>query len=396
MLTAFLLIFHLGIVNADEIPRAPHEGRYSVGLDGSYFWSSANYGHDGGSHESFGGDYSEWSLRPRAAWEMNSLLRFYGSLGYLSVESTGTPGSSAGSGMSDAALGAQAWMDLGGVRLVPQADFVMPLYRVDKDSNNALLGEGAMTIQGGSWLLWSPVKPVTLFGFAGFRHRDEGRSFLLPYDLGLNYRFSPGGWWLQGGLRGYQTVVDDTDTDFTVERDAYLAKANGGTFRYFQINPSTMELNVETGRKFARGEWGFYVGNSLTLSGESSAHGLSVYGGLAFYGGRGESDAYESSDGFMPGHDVVAPLPVEKQAPIEKFKTPEPKYDESLFKDEVEVGRPPVEKLAKPKAAVKAKPKPAVQAKPKALPTVQMIKKKRKKKIDKAIEDAERALENKK
>lgn len=352
MLTAFLLLFQLGFAAAAEIPLVPRAGHYTLGADVSYFKTDSNYSTGGGSYDGIGGDLTNLRFDLGAAYDFTREIRAAARLGISSVTANGTPGSTSNSGLNDIGLAAQYWWRSGALQLVPQADLTIPVYKVDAGASDAIIGEGALELAGGSWLLWRS-KPWTPFGYLAFKYRDGGRSYVLPYSFGVNY--SPGGWWTQAELRGYRTVVDDADTDNRADRDVVLNNANAGSQIYYSINPSVMEAALSAGVKIFN-RWQLHGGLAQTLDGASSAHGMTVSLGLIFGSrpaGRSRVDAPEED--------------------FDQFEIPNVKYDESVFEESNVLPG----KQKQPPAKVRKKKKKPVN-------------------VDKMIQDTERSLERRK
>lgn len=357
MLTAFFLLFQLGISSHAELPAKPKSGRYTLGAEATYFKTDANYESGGGSYESIPGNVTATQFDLRGAYEFGRNWRTGAGLGISSVVAEGDPNSGSNSGLSDLSLSAQYWLNHSGLHIVPQADFVYPLFKIDEASQDTLIGEGAMTFAGGSWLIW-PQAFGTPFAYLAFKYRDGGRSFLLPYSLGMH--FSPRGhsWWVQGELRGYRTIVDDADTDNRTERETFLATTNSGSDLYYSINPSLMEVKASGGLTLLR-RWIVHGGIAQSINGASAAQGMTFSLGLTF--------------GSRPGGRASINVPDSQQ---DQFQVPEPEYDEDLF-NESSVIVPDAKVSPKRKAPPKKKPKKPVS-------------------IDKMIQDTEKSLERRK
>jgi hypothetical protein len=160
-------------------------------------------------------------------------------------------------------------------------------------------------------------------------------------------------------------------------RDAFASTVNGGSFRYYSVNPSLMEFAAEAG--FRYGQFGAFAGFSVAMNGESSADGMTVMGGLTF------------SPQFSPSEPA-------QQETKDRFNIRDENYDENLFEGD---SQPEADRPAPPP---RAKPAPPVEA-PAAPKQVDMqfevkqVKKMKKprtsKKVEKALDDAESILEKK-
>jgi hypothetical protein len=274
------------------------------------------------------------------------------------------------SGLNEGYLGGQWWTEFQQFDIVPQVDFVFPFWRVNSGSPTALLGEGAMRLQAGSWFML-PLKDFTPFGYIGAAYRDGGRSVLLPYSVGA--RFNSNKFWIEGELRGYQSITDDSNSSQQTARDAYLNWVDGGSYEFYAINPSRSEAALMAGVRIEQIE--LYLGGAKTIFGRSSADDWQVRVGLAF-------------NGQLFPHAPRAAAPS-----TERFIEKPEKYDESVFEQQVipdpvdeQESLPPVPKKAAPPpppARTRAKPKVKPPKKDEPMPNVELLMKDTQKSLEK-------------
>ena len=184
---------------------------------------------------------------------------------------------------------------------------------------------------------------------------DAGRSSLLPYAAGLHLKVE--NFWLQAAVQGYFALGNDSDSaaNDRARREAYLRIVNGGSYRYYAVNPSLHELEVQAGLRF--NQFNVYVGGTYALYGQSTAQGYGLIAGVRFTmptGGRSKA-----SDASYQGPDENGFAPKEET------------YDETLFH----------EKPAPPR-----RPPPPPVAAPTPPPRVQLIPKRKKKRTSRKIE----------
>lgn len=338
MLTLFLSFAIMCPAHAER-PTALRTGQYSLGLDTAYFKSSANYDTGGTSRSLFNGA-GLTNLRGdlRVEYDFTRNYRAFASLSYASThtESLDPIGTSRNigrdnAGMNDATVGALAWFTFDQVAFVPQVQLTYPFWHVSESSDMPLVGEGAMSLEAGGWVIghFGMFYP---FGYAAFDYRDSGRASLLPYAVGLQIK--PNIWWAQAEYRGFMTVADDSDVENRGVRDVYLTHVQGGSYRFYAVNPNAAEVAIETGVRLENG-FGLKLGYATTVSGASYANGDTVYGGVSYQG-------------------RPKPPPPAKQLPITTdpsgFKVESDHYDETLFQT------PPVDDSKKIKKRVRVKP----------------------------------------
>jgi hypothetical protein len=254
-------------------------------------------------------------------------------------------------GLSEIWAGGEYWYHLAPFDLVPAVEVYYPLFRVDTASGDPLLGEGATRVRGGAWLVLDWGGDFRPFGYLGYEFRDEGRSALLPYHGGIQW-LTEAGTWAQIELRGYQKLTDDSNSDAGEERSEYLTRVQGGSERFYSLNPSLHEVAVLAGTHF--GQMGVYGGVSYAYMGKNNAEGVTYTVGVSFDG------------------SFFTPTPQPEVIRYEnKFEVKQETYDPSLFQTSPVPAR----------KAVKRKAPPATKG---PMPTVELM-----------MKNTEKALESK-
>ncbi len=386
-----LLIGFLTSYAFAESPNPPRAGRIEGRATFSYYNSDANYSSTGASALAPNGSLTLMQGDFTAIYDWQPDWRFAAGLNGGFVESDDGFYTRSNSGVNEVFVSAQKWYESGPFDIAPQGDFIFPLWRPDTGNDEALLGEGAMRLRGGAWGFW-PLGTYKPFAYLGFEYRDGGRAFLLPYEAGIKFKFPV--FWLQASFRGYETIVEDADTDNQVVREAYLKQVNGGSLRFYSVNPSGSEVSAEAGTQF--GSWGLFAGFAITVNGNNSADGYTGYGGLSW-----------------------TPMPSKKQD--DGFSIRKERFDEDLFRDENKQPEfvedpnfqepaarrrsdPPAEEPAADEPVATPPPARATRSKPvemqlqlRRVPPKKKKKPARKrsnKKLDSMMNDAESALEN--
>ncbi len=317
MLTLF---FSFLMAARADIPQRPQPGGFELKSEFDYMSTHANYPPNGGTTQSLEtrGKFVNMSGVGQFASDWDEHWRTY--LGISGGQTSAdvidgqntTPTNLAidtkrVSGLNEGWAGIQWWNYLPRAQIVPQLDFSYPFFRATYDRDDPLLGEGAMRLQLGSWLLWH-VADITPFAYLGGAYRDDRRSALIVYNIGLRYG-RRGKFWLSGEYRGYNSVINDRDTDNRIPRDIYLSAVDGGSYAYGAVNPSVGEVAATAGMYW--GPVAFYLGAATTVYGRSAASSITAIAGILFSGSFFESAA--------PVHE-------------EKFEPKAEKYDETLFR----------------------------------------------------------------
>lgn len=386
-----MLMFLIAILTSPsafaESPNPPRAGRWEGRATYSYYSTESNFSSTGASALVRNGSLTQMQGDFAAIYDWQPDWRFSGGFNVAWVESDDGLYTRSNSGMNEAFVSVQKWYESGPFDIAPQGDFVFPFWRPDEGSDEALIGEGAMRIRGGAWGFW-PLGTYKPFAYLGFEYRDGGRAFLLPYEAGIKFKLPR--FWIQASFRGYESVVDDADSDNQAIRENYLKTVNGGSLRFYSVNPSGSEVAAEAGTQF--GAWGLYGGFAISVNGNNSADGWLAHAGISW-----------------------SPVVVRSKKDDDGFSIRKERYDEGLFENEknatpefVEdpdfkepVRQRPVEPVddptvPPPPAAVPSKPV-EMQLELRRVPPKKKKKpapRKRNKNIDKMMNDAESALEN--
>lgn len=338
MLTLFFVFGILCPARAER-PTAPRAGQYELGVEASYFSTDTNYDSGGTSRTLFNGS-GLTNVRGdlRVEYDFSRVWRAFAGVSYAqthtdSLDPLGTTRNVKrdNAGMNDATVGGLAWFTFDQVAVVPQVQLTYPFWHVSETSDSPLVGEGAMSLQAGGWAIWH-LGMFYPYGFAAFEYRDSGRASLFPYAVGVNVR--PNIWWAQAEYRGFMTIANDSDVENRGVRDVYLTQVNGGSYRFYAVNPNAAEIALETGLRFRNGI-GLKIGYATMVSGANYAKGDTFYGGIS-YQGRPKPPP--------------APPPTPITTDPSGFKVESDHYDETLFQT------PPVDDSKKIKKRVRKKP----------------------------------------
>ncbi len=364
------------IVNAQLLP-PPAPGEYQLKGQFNYFTTSANYDEDGNKNSLENGS-SLTTMQGSGEFivDLTQNIRLQAGLigGQTSVNRYSRIEDSSSThtniGVSEFWGRAQYWLKFWNFDVVPDVGIYYPLFRVDTNSGDPLLGEGATRFQGGGWLIldWTPVFP---YAYAGYEYLDEGRASRLPYNVGVQW--APGtGWWLQTELRGFTSLTSDSDDAAT--RDDYLFNVQGGSERYFAMDPSANEAVLMGGAHF--GQFGIYLGAAHHLTGRNTAHGITGFVGVTFDGTVFSSTPTYYSEPLDDG-----------PPPEQRFRTKTETDDADLFDDTpATTPRPAAKpKVKKPPVRARARPVPKFGApnSSEPLPSLELIMKDTQKSLEK-------------
>ena len=324
MVSMLMLFFTLQtlISNAQaERPQPPQTSAYRIGAGAEYYQTTHNFDSQGESRKLIGdGDFSTVSGELNASYDWNRMFRTSAFMSFANARSNGTPtllgpGSfnnlvaRSNTGINELGTSVQAWLPVDVLHLAAEAGVRYPLWSVNEDADQPLIGEGAGQYNLGLWAI-AKTKPVQPFGYLGFTYRDAGRSSLLPYAVGAHLQVRQ--WWAEASWYGQFTVMEDADTQNRAMRDYFVNRVDAGSYRFYAVNPTLHNLQLQTGFQF--GPFGLLAGFSTSMMGNNAADGWAIHGGLSF-----------SSEIFSK--------PAANTGADPRFQLQQDKYDESLFQE---------------------------------------------------------------
>jgi hypothetical protein len=344
-LILFFLLCISPLAEAEPIP--PHVGEWSFTDYLSYYRTSGNYGSPGFSTNSLPNDGSYYSIQDQvtANYDLSPHWRLDASVGYGYAVSDSTYFTYTGSDFTEGSGGIQYWYRRPMWAIVPTLHGGFPFFRINATFNDAMVGEGTVWAEPGSWG-FIYLKPWALFGYFGYRYQDSGRAGLLNFNAGASYRFETAR--LRAGVRGYETAINDSLTNQPGYRNVVLSRVDAGSFRYYAVNPTVAEVYAESDFIFSR-ELEAGAGIAQSFYGANSAQGFTVTAMIRLRL-PGEGSPSVTNNGMDSG-----------------FEAPMDRYDEKLFRD------------ANPDHDVDPRPQPK---------TTKKIKN-----IDKMMKETERSLE---
>lgn len=230
------------------------------------------------------------------------------------------------------------------------AEFALdyPINEITQTTDEVLTSDAVVRLRPGLWSMmkWQVLSPYV---FVGLDYRLDGRSGLLPYRFGLDGRVNDLLWGAE--LNGFETIIDDEETENQSLRTTVTNRVNGGSLKYYAVNPSVLAVNGHVGWDLGGTDFRLFVEQSI--NGKNYANGLSVILAMQM---------------SWDDNPLVDTRPV-KKAP--EFKVEGENYDESLFEEQ--------------KQKTKAKPKPKPAPPPPAPPKVD---------VDKMLNETQKSLEN--
>lgn len=309
------------------------KGEFAVGADSRYFFTDSNYTSSGGQQSlPSSGTYQHIDVDLEGRFILTNSWALSAGMDIGNAESNGADALRSNSSLTGAFLGVEWNWATEYIDLIPTLEVSFPFEKISSTQDAVMNSEG---VSENRLLLrfQSEFEGFNLFGMLGHVQRGGGRSTLMPWSAGVefmttSFRFG-------GVVHGFQSTSDDADagsSDGELARTTTSNRVNGGSLRYYAINPSLVDLDgfvvFELGRP-----WALTLHGGLTLAGQNTAAG--------YHGGAGLSYTFNTK-------------PVRRRRPYDSQISVDPYVDQ--FREDVNDGVD--------QDIFRSRPKPIVQPKP--------------------------------
>lgn len=182
----------------------------------------------------------------------------------------------------------------GGLSLYADVSYAISNEEIDVAGDTAIASDGANEAKASGAVVYENGDFRT-FARAGVNYRADGLSLLAIYGFGADYMISP----IRIGMdfSGISTVQDDDNTATPVNRDLVTTRVNGGSRKYFAVNPNLLEGKLYVSYNLDK-DLSIKMYGGAGLVGSNSAQGM-TYGGSINWGfgaGRKTSQPIEIQD----------------------------------------------------------------------------------------------------
>lgn len=297
----------LAVDNYKEFRRDHWDFEFSA----DYFHSEANYPSSGGDSESLlgGNSFSLLDSRFATRFAPKNDWSVFGWGTVSNAESKDSIAVRANSSLSEAAIGFDFLMYSDLFQMVPEVVFVMPFEEVDPASDAVLNSEGVFEVRS-RLVAQKDFGNLRSYGWLGFNYRSGGRSFLMPWGIGTQFKFKR--FRLGAELFGYQSVSEDTTDVNEALRTSYINGVNAGSMRFYGVKPSLVDTQVYA-TWLLTPKWNLQAQGGMTLAGSSSAAGFHVGASIGY--------SFDLTEGYAE-QEYVAPV-----------ESPVPEYRSNMYED---------------------------------------------------------------
>lgn len=219
-----------------------YDNSFELSVSGSYLYSNSNYNGAGAVFDLPSGNQMN-DLHSTFAGRIlvNPDWAFSGGLSVAYILTKGSDAQRTNSGISGYHLATDYRFHTQFAELIPSVQVFYPAEKVDEASDSAINSDGSMRVD----FLFNVQKKISstmLFGHLGYAYRDQGRSNLLPWSAGVLWNLNH--FELGGRIFGFQSISDDKDTGVEYNRLTFLNKVNAGSYLYYSINPSVVDIEA--------------------------------------------------------------------------------------------------------------------------------------------------------
>lgn len=256
------------------------EGRWEFSASLDYMHSTKNYEDGSSSFKALNsGNYMQTvNIDVLTRWTALENFGFYLGAGMAATESESVASVRTNSGIRDIKMGVDMLAYQGWLELIPEVYLIYPFHKVESDTDDVLLGDGAMVFGGKLWAqkLW---KSFNIYGMIGAEYYNDERAHRLPYALGmeLDTRIIDVG----GEIGGFARLGEDENTDSVIVRKAVTDRVDGGSLKYYAVNPSLLEVKAWLNYDFTS-DFSVKAGLGQTLNGDNTAYGMTFFAMMTF------------------------------------------------------------------------------------------------------------------
>lgn len=275
-----IFVFFIGLHARAQVINSPqfNAGRWKVITTVDMYSSNENFGNSTGRKEPLpdGNEYENTVGKLLTHYGLGKDWELFGGFTYSRAKSLTDQVQRTQSAFTDLHLGANYRAVEGSFSLYPGMALSVPLTTIDPATDDVLLSEGAFAL---SLPVYMDYKWSFLALYANLTPSFLGdeRGARVFYALGAKKRVGP--FILNVELNGMDTFVNDGLTETPNLRTDVVNRVNGGSFRYYSINPGVYHVAAQARfritQMFIAG-----VGYAQELNGSRHSAGTSIIGYL--------------------------------------------------------------------------------------------------------------------
>lgn len=274
-ITFLFLVFNLFSTFATELPPLFTRKGYQFQSKLSYFTSNSNYSAEGSAFEELPNNQkiSLFQTDLRLNYNFSSNWIFWTETQFSQISTVGASQTRTNGVFSHMRIGAFFNLDPKPLGLAPEFSLLIPFYKVDTSSDNAVPAEGSMAFDASIWTR-KRIYRFNSYSQAGVTFRDGQRSHLFHWKIGANKKVWQSYWGLE--VNGLHSMNDDAELNSPQNKYNHLNSVNAGSLKFYNINPELYHLTAWSGFAILKKHL-FRVGIDKTLNGKNTANGLTAF-----------------------------------------------------------------------------------------------------------------------
>ncbi len=246
------------------------EHRFQLDLNSQFEYTKANFDADstykGLEHNN---SLKIMNLDLGARWVPLHKIGFFSRLWLNNVDSVTNGVTRSNSILGDMQFGFDTLIKFGEYEMIPSIELNIPMNRIDYYTDEALAHEGSQNVK--TVLLFRKNYTGYLgYGKLGLDFRDEGRSHLLPWGLGVSWKLNSYDVGVE--LSGFQSITYDSKSETANVKTDLTDRVNGGSFKFFNVNPHQTDLRTWVNYRLDP-DFIFGAGIGTTLFGRNTSSG---------------------------------------------------------------------------------------------------------------------------
>lgn len=310
-------------------PLGYKDGRWVFKLKESYFTSSSNFNRLGTvkplpPNQSFSTLTSSLSI----THDLSNELSLFAVLDAVYGRSVGSDFERTRFAPTEVKLGADFLLWESFINVVPEFMLTVPITSIAKDTDEAIVSDGVFEARAGAYIS-NHFDWISGYAYGGLAFRSGGRSMLFPYEVQLVKAFDS--LQISSGFWGYVSILDDEFTSVPGNRTGVTDRVNGGSYRFYSVNPTMMEAGGALGLALGDQTYG-RLGLSHTLAGEQTANGFTVWLSVSYSFGADEQI------GESKHREKVKKIKKIEEQKQKEFQ-PDTYKEEKYFEDSVQIIR---------------------------------------------------------
>lgn len=273
----FFIIFFANLCQA-----ASWQAQYSF----DYFQTTANYDERGNLEDlNTGSSYDGFFQELKVIYRKNKHLRFHVGMDLNYANSSGSGLDRTNFRLTEVELGTEYRFITNYGRFSSGLEVEASTYSFDNATDEVILAEGTNNAYVYASYYKNFSNRIGIYFEGGYQSRDGGRSSFTRYKSEVQLITMP--LILAVGVEGFSSITDDQDTNVPSMKNNVTNRVNGGSFHFYSVNPSRMDLNTWASYSFTQ-KVATRIGFKKTLNGTSTSDGQNIY--FNFFYSWGSSD----------------------------------------------------------------------------------------------------------